>query len=130
MGPPSNSCSEPENETDKQDLVKQMVGLAHDLRDELQRNNLEAVGEILHESWMLKRELAPDISNSDIDCWYSRARNAGAVGGKLLGAGAGGFIAFSAPPDRHEAIATALPGLKRVPIRFEPHGSRIIMYQP
>jgi D-glycero-alpha-D-manno-heptose-7-phosphate kinase len=119
-----------ENELGKQKLVQRMVDLAFDLRDELHRNNLGAVGEILHANWMLKRELGTDISNPEIDAWYDRARKAGACGGKLLGAGAGGFFAFCAPPDRHDAIADALPELRRVPLRFEPHGSRIILYQP
>jgi D-glycero-alpha-D-manno-heptose-7-phosphate kinase len=119
-----------DNELCKQKLVQRMVLLAHELRDELQRNNLDAFGEILHANWMLKRELGANISSPEIDSWYERARRAGASGGKLLGAGAGGFIAFCAPPDLHDSIAAALPELRRVPVRFEPHGSRIILYQP
>jgi D-glycero-alpha-D-manno-heptose-7-phosphate kinase len=119
-----------ENDSNKRKLVQGMVSLAYDLRNELHRNNLEAVGEILHAGWMMKRELMLDISNPQIDVWYDRARLAGSSGGKLLGAGAGGFLAFCAPPDKHAAIAAAIPELRRVPMRFEPRGSRVILYQP
>ena len=75
---------------------------------------------------MLKKSLAPGLSTDVIDDWYAKARSAGATGGKLLGAGAGGFLMFYAPPDRHEAIARALRGLRRMDFRFEQQGSRII----
>jgi D-glycero-alpha-D-manno-heptose-7-phosphate kinase len=79
---------------------------------------------------MLKRELAADITNSHIDEWYACARKNGALGGKLLGAGAGGFLIFYAPPERHEGIARALAPLRRIPLRFERSGSRITLFQP
>jgi D-glycero-alpha-D-manno-heptose-7-phosphate kinase len=110
----------------KQQVMKRMVQMAHDLRAELQRNNLEAFGELLHENWVLKRTMASDISNSRIDRWYERARQAGATGGKLLGAGSGGFLMFYAPQERHEAVARALSDLRQVPMRFEPQGSKIL----
>jgi D-glycero-alpha-D-manno-heptose-7-phosphate kinase len=66
------------------------------------------------------------VSTEAIDTWYERARRAGAAGGKLLGAGSGGFLMFYAPRERHEAIARALPRLRPVVFRFEPQGSRII----
>ena len=104
------------------------VQLAYTLRDELQNNNVAAVGEILHENWMLKKEMTAGISNEMIDGWYEAARAAGAAGGKILGAGAGGFLMLYAPQDRHEAIRAALPDLRHVPMGFEPLGSRIIFY--
>jgi D-glycero-alpha-D-manno-heptose-7-phosphate kinase len=107
-----------------------MVTLAHQLRDELQFNNLDAFGEILHENWMLKKELTKGISNGDVDCWYARGRGAGAQGGKLLGAGAGGFLMLFAPSQCHGAITEVLSSLRQVDIRFEPRGSRILLYQP
>jgi D-glycero-alpha-D-manno-heptose-7-phosphate kinase len=119
-----------ESDQAKQKTMLRMVELAHTLRDELQANHLDAFGEILHENWMLKRELASDISNSHIDEWYKCARLNGAVGGKLLGAGAGGFLMFYAHPDRHESIARALAPLRRVHLRFERSGSRITLFQP
>ena len=103
-----------------------MMELAHQLRRELQHNRIEALGEIIGEGWRLKKSLMKGIAPDFIDHWYARARRAGAVGGKLLGAGAGGFLLFYAPPDRHEAVTRALAGLRRVDFRFESQGSRII----
>jgi len=110
----------------KQNVLRQMVKLAHQLRGELQRNRIAALGEIIGEGWRLKKSLAAGIAPGFIDAWYAKALKAGAIGGKLLGAGAGGFLLFYAPPERHEAIARALPGLRRMDFRFEPQGSRII----
>jgi len=110
----------------KRDTLCEMVRLAHELRAELQNNNLEAFGALLHANWRLKKSLARDVSNRGLDHWYSLARRSGAQGGKLLGAGAGGFLMFYAPPERHGAIRRALRPLREVPMRFEPQGSRII----
>ncbi|WP_129672325.1 GHMP kinase [Candidatus Chloroploca sp. Khr17] len=106
--------------------LRRLVQLAHDLRAVLVANDVDAFGEILHEGWMLKRQLASGISNDRIDAWYERGRAAGAMGGKILGAGGGGFLLLYAPVERHAAILAALPELRRVPIRFEPQGSKII----
>ena len=103
-----------------------MVALANQLRHELQRNRVAGFGEAIHEGWCLKKSLASGIASDAIDRWYLEARKAGAAGGKLLGAGAGGFFMFYAPPERHEAITLALPTLRRMDFRFEPQGSRII----
>lgn len=105
-----------------------MVQLAHYLRQELQNHNLAAFGEILHENWVLKRSLVLGISCSEIDECYERGRAAGATGGKLLGAGGGGFLMFYAAPECHLAIERALPGMRRVSFHFEPRGSRIILF--
>jgi D-glycero-alpha-D-manno-heptose-7-phosphate kinase len=110
-----------------QSLVR-MVQLAHTFKHELQANNLPAIGEILHENWMLKRQILSQISTPAIDDWYNSARRAGAIGGKLLGAGGGGFLIFLAPPDRHDAIAAALPNLRRVSFKPDARGSRIILF--
>ena len=110
----------------KQKTMKRMVQLAHDLKTELQKNNLSAFGEIIHENWELKRSLTSGVSSSAIDDWYERARKSGAVGGKLLGAGSGGFLMFYAPRERHDAIASELSELRRVDFGFEPQGSKII----
>ena len=105
-----------------------MVGLTDVLRSELQRGNLYAFGEILHESWMLKRSLTDKRSSSVIADWYERTRGAGAIGGKFLGAGDGGFLLFFAPPYRHEKIAWTLPELRPVSCRLERSGTRIIFF--
>jgi D-glycero-alpha-D-manno-heptose-7-phosphate kinase len=110
----------------KQRTMLKMVGLAHQLKSELQKNNLEAFGEIIHENWLLKRSLTSGVSSDAIDGWYTRARKAGAVGGKLLGAGAGGFLMFYAPEDKHQTITRELKELRPVKFKFEPQGSKII----
>jgi D-glycero-alpha-D-manno-heptose-7-phosphate kinase len=113
------------NERKKRELTCKLVELAYQLCQELRKNKVAAFGEIIHEGWMVKKSLTGGITNDVIDGWYEKARRAGAVGGKLLGAGAGGFLMFYAPRDRHEAIAKALK-LRRTDFKFEPQGSRII----
>lgn len=112
----------------KQQTLMRMAQLAYNLRDELHRNNAKALGEILHENWMLKKSLTQGISTGEIDEWYQSARTAGAVGGKILGAGAGGFLMLFAPQESHEAIKAALHMLRPIRMGFEPLGSRIIFY--
>jgi D-glycero-alpha-D-manno-heptose-7-phosphate kinase len=114
------------SEKKKQAVMRQMTALARRLRVELQANRADSLGEIIHEGWRLKKSLTSGISSDAIDGWYEKARQAGAIGGKLLGAGAGGFLMFYAPPERHEAIVHALKGLRQMDFRFEPQGSRII----
>ncbi|MHB8388108.1 MAG: GHMP family kinase ATP-binding protein [Leptospirales bacterium] len=112
----------------KQRMIRRMMELTYLLRDELQKNNTTTFGDILHENWMLKREITQGISNGNIDEWYERARTAGALGGKILGAGAGGFLMLYAPQASHASIVAALPELRPVKVGFEPLGSRIIFY--
>jgi D-glycero-alpha-D-manno-heptose-7-phosphate kinase len=116
-----------ENDGAAQDLLRRMTELAYLLRKELNSGNIDAVGDVLDEGWRLKREMHPAISDSTIDDWYCAAKRAGATGGKLLGAGGGGFLTFFAPPERHEAIARAL-GLRRFDIGLERGGSRVLLY--
>ena len=89
--------------------------------------NLFDVGFLLHESWMLKRELSDKVSNKEIDGLYTAAREAGAIGGKLLGAGGGGFFLFYVPEDRHASVREAMGGLHDIPFKFENGGSQIVL---
>jgi D-glycero-alpha-D-manno-heptose-7-phosphate kinase len=114
------------SEKKKQAVTRRMMELAHFLKRELQENRIASFGETIHEGWRLKKSLTAGISSDLIDGWYEKARKAGAIGGKLLGAGAGGFLMFYGPVERHEAIARALGNLRRMDFRFEPQGSRII----
>jgi D-glycero-alpha-D-manno-heptose-7-phosphate kinase len=87
-------------------------------------------GKLLHETWMLKRELSDGVTSKYIDEIYDAAREEGAIGGKLLGAGGGGFMLIFAPPQKHTAIEKKLGALLRVPFEFEYQGSQIVMFQP
>jgi D-glycero-alpha-D-manno-heptose-7-phosphate kinase len=87
---------------------------------------LAPFGELLHEGWQIKRSLSTKVSNDAVDDLYATARRAGALGGKLLGAGGGGFLLLFAEPDRQDAIREALRKLIYVPFKFEYSGSQII----
>ena len=92
--------------------------------------DINEFGKLLHESWLLKRQLSDRVSNPTIDNLYDQAMAAGASGGKLLGAGGGGFMLLFVRPDRREQVRCALRDLVAVPFRFETSGCRIVLYQP
>jgi len=91
---------------------------------------LRDIGALLHESWQLKRELADSVSNKNIDEIYAAAREAGALGGKLLGAGGGGFMVFYAEPAVQERLRERLKNLIHVSVGIDNDGSKIVLYQP
>lgn len=91
---------------------------------------LTELGRLLHEGWMLKRQLSTKVSTTEIDHIYDIARSAGALGGKLLGAGGGGFLLLYVPQDYQSHMLQKLSHLIHVPFRFESSGSRVIFYQP
>jgi len=91
---------------------------------------IEEFGELLHASWELKQSLSSAITTPAIVEAYERARRAGAVGGKLLGAGGGGFLLFVVPPARHGDVRAALAPMKELAFEFEPLGSQVIFYHP
>jgi len=90
--------------------------------------DLAPFGKLLHEAWQVKRTLSDKISNAQVDAAYDAARSAGALGGKLLGAGGGGFLLFFAPPDKHAKIKQQLSRLIYAPFKFEFGGSQIIFF--
>lgn len=110
----------------KIDALKEVKNLTLKLKAALTAGAPPAVvGALLHRNWMLKKELTSDTSNPQIDDYYNRALQAGAVGGKLLGAGSGGFMLLYCPKEKQERVKQAL-GLRVVPFSFEPRGSHII----
>jgi D-glycero-alpha-D-manno-heptose-7-phosphate kinase len=115
-----------ERDEDARTRLRAMTRMAQQLRETLCADKLDSFGEMLHEAWVMKRGLASAISSNQIDSWYETARKHGALGGKILGAGGGGFLLLYAPTDRHDAIAAALPELERISFHFEPQGSKII----
>lgn len=105
-------------------LVKQGIGIVTDGSD------LAEFGELLHEGWMFKRRLSSKITNSWIDEAYDQARRAGAVGGKLLGAGGGGFLLLYVEPYNRDRVRSALPQLRETEFSFDNSGCQIIFYRP
>ncbi|MDD5108749.1 MAG: GHMP kinase [Candidatus Omnitrophica bacterium] len=90
--------------------------------------NLREFGRLLHRGWLLKKSITDEISSKEIDGYYDRAMAAGALGGKLLGAGGGGFLLFFVEPKKQKAVAGALSSLYRLPFKFENAGTRITYY--
>ena len=111
------------------ETLRHIVELARDLRDALTANDLSTFGEILHEGWIVKKAMAEGTTNAQIDHWYACARANGAVGGKITGAGGGGFLLLYAPREDHPRICQALPDLRPVSLRFEPQGTRIVFVE-
>jgi D-glycero-alpha-D-manno-heptose-7-phosphate kinase len=94
------------------------------------KKDINSLGKLLNEFWKLKRSLSPQVSNSEIDNIYKKAIRSGAIGGKLIGAGGGGFLLLFVPPANQKKVRTSLKKLIHVPFRFEQDGSRIIFYDP
>ena len=92
--------------------------------------DISEFGRLLHEAWLLKKSITERISTSLVDDMYERARNAGALGGKLLGAGGGGFIVFFVEPGLHQSVLEALEDFLLVPFELENSGSHIALYEP
>jgi D-glycero-alpha-D-manno-heptose-7-phosphate kinase len=113
-------------DADKEAAQIDICRLADELHKELISGNIDAMGPILHESWQKKRQLASGITNPIIDEFYDVAMNAGASGGKLLGAGGGGFLLFYVPEHRHNAVKNAVSRLRYMKFGFSHSGSAVI----
>lgn len=112
---------------DKLAVLTEMRDMAGEMKNIVSSGaNMRDFGRLLDEGWHLKRSLGFGITNGLIDDWYEVAKKAGAIGGKLLGAGGGGFLYFIAPPERHERIITALGNPKTLPVSFDSQGSRVV----
>jgi D-glycero-alpha-D-manno-heptose-7-phosphate kinase len=111
------------------ELMFQMVNEAESIVANPNRS-LDEFGHLLHECWQVKRTLTQKITNAHLDEIYEAGRSAGALGGKLLGAGGGGFMLFFVPPERREALRTRLKNLLCVPMKFSNRGSHVVVYEP
>ena len=112
---------------DKRSALRRLCKVARDMRDVLtEGHDLNAFGRLLHTAWDVKKSIEESISTSAIDDWYERGRDAGALGGKLLGAGSGGFLLFYCEPHLQPKLCEALSDLVRVPFALEPEGSKVI----
>ena len=116
------------NDEAKINNLHKMVQLSKDLKEELLKGNINAMGEILHTGWMYKKELANGISNPDIDHYYELAMQNGALGGKLLGAGGGGFLLFYVEEQHRTRVRKALQELKEINFSFDSKGTQVIYY--
>ena len=114
------------NIPDRAETLKKMARQAWDLKPILEAGRIKELGELLHEGWELKKKLASNISNPQIEDWYLDAREAGALGGKIAGAGAGGFMLLYVPSDKRIKVRKALSELKEMPFHLEPDGSKVI----
>lgn len=114
------------SEVDKVQALKEMVGFVRPFADHLRSGEWEAIGHLMDENWRLKQSLASGISTQTIQDAYAAAQQAGAWGGKLLGAGGGGFLLFIAPPSQHLALDHALSPLRPFPFTLETAGSQVI----
>jgi len=112
---------------DRLAVLRQMKNLAYEAREHLEQGEQDAIGELLHESWTLKRQLATRISNGHIEEIYRTALMAGALGGKITGAGGGGFMLLYCTADRQPAVREALSELQELPFRFDPSGVKVIL---
>jgi D-glycero-alpha-D-manno-heptose-7-phosphate kinase len=114
------------NIDDRITVLCEMKAIAHTAYQELEQGRLDEIGRLLHESWQLKKRMASQVSNSTLDNMYETARKAGAVGGKISGAGGGGFLLLYCPQDRKESVRDALAGLQELPFRMGQDGSKVI----
>ncbi len=110
-------------------LMRRMVELAFQLKKELESGSVDNFGSILDENWRLKTQLTSGIIDSQIDNWYRKGMQHGAKGGKLLGAGNGGFIMFFAPPENHQRIKDVLIELRPIKFGFDRAGAQIVFYE-
>ncbi len=110
----------------KLDTQRKMVKLAEDLRKTLQKGNIEDFGMFLHEGWEMKRSLVSSISNNEIDDIYCQGLKAGALGGKLLGAGGAGFLLFYCPKEKQDCFRHEMHNFMELEFKFDQFGSQVV----
>lgn len=120
------------NQEEKLEQLKEMLSLVNDAQNilESKHSDLNDFGRLLHHTWELKRKTGGKITNGSIDALYERGLKAGALGGKLLGAGGGGFLLFYIEPDKRENLLKELNELMHVPFQFEDEGTSVVHYNP
>lgn len=114
------------NIKDRLNVLREIKQIAYQAKADLQNGEVDSLGSLLHEAWELKKRMAGGISNGALDDMYNAARKAGAEGGKITGAGGGGFILLYAPHEKHHAIRSALSGLQELPFQLETDGTKVI----
>ena len=115
-----------QNISSKKDVLKKLAAAAREGKKLLANGQIELFGQLLEESWKLKKLLASGITNNQIDNMYRISKKAGALGGKISGAGGGGFLTLIVPPDKHDAVISALAGYRHLPVNLSRDGSKVI----
>jgi D-glycero-alpha-D-manno-heptose-7-phosphate kinase len=117
---------------EKRAKLKKMYNLVDEAEAVLTNNdrNIDEFGELLNDTWKLKKGTGNSISTGSIDELYDKGIKAGALGGKLLGAGGGGFLVFYVQPEKQEYVKNAMKDLMYIPFKFEDGGTRVIHYSP
>jgi D-glycero-alpha-D-manno-heptose-7-phosphate kinase len=115
-----------DNIRSRESVLNEMKAIVHQACDQLQKGNIDVIGELLHESWQLKKQLASRISNPELEDLYQIARKAGATGGKITGAGGGGFLLLYCPIEKQETLRDALHQLQELPFLLGQDGSKVI----
>lgn len=115
-----------ENIQDRRGILREMKKMAVTGRTLLERGQIDQFGALMHEAWLLKKQLASKVSNSAIDALYDSAIEAGALGGKITGAGGGGFLMLYCPRERQDAVRSALHHLPELPFHLERDGTKVI----
>jgi D-glycero-alpha-D-manno-heptose-7-phosphate kinase len=114
------------NLKDRLNELRELKHMAHEARCVIEAEDFDTLGVLLHQSWDLKKRLAGTISNEQINGMYETARGAGAIGGKIAGAGGGGFLLLYVPIERQNKVRMALNGLQELPFRLEADGTKVI----
>lgn len=115
----------------RREVMRRIGGMVDEGIDVLAGSqDIQEFGRLLHRAWALKKTLSAKVSNDQVDDLYARAQSAGAIGGKILGAGGGGFMLLFVPPGRQAAFRETLGDLIHVPFKFEYSGSQIVYYDP
>ncbi len=115
-----------QNITDRRPILRAMKEMAVTARRTLEAGDLDDFGALLHEGWLYKQRLASQVGNPMLNGLYDAARRAGALGGKITGAGGGGYLLLYCPPERQDAVRAALYPLPELPFRFERDGTKVI----
>lgn len=126
------NVASPETKEAKEKRLLEMLDLVDDAEDVLtnKERDLDDFGRLLDHTWRLKKQTGSAVSTSNIDELYQKGIEAGALGGKLLGAGGGGFLVFYVQPEKREALKAAMHDLLYVPFHFEDGGTRVLYYSP
>ena len=126
------NVASPETQEAREKRLLEMLDLVDDAEDVLtnKKRDLDEFGRLLDHTWKLKRQTGSAVSTANIDALYQKGIEAGALGGKLLGAGGGGFLVFYVRPEKREALKAAMHDLLYVPFHFEDGGSRVLYYSP